>query len=88
MTENQIQAVRIDDQNYALSDLSQEAREVVATIAQNQKIAQFHEANFKQLSIASAALQNALKEMVSGVTPIADPEKEEEPAAPVTITED
>ena len=80
-TENKIQAIRIDDKNYSVDDLSTEAMDVVKTIAENQQVSGILQAQLKHIQIGAAALQNALKELVKGIEPI----EIDEPSEPATV---
>lgn len=84
MTEqNQVQAIGIDNDQYALDSLNDEAKNLVAAITNNRNLAQIHEQTKQQLDIANTALTNALKAQLVDVEPL-------EAAAPaeVEITED
>ena len=71
MTEpNTIPAVSLDGKNYAVASLSQEAQDVVATLAENEQVANTLKIQLKHVNVGAVALTNALRELVKDVEPL------------------
>jgi predicted HTH transcriptional regulator len=79
------QTLSFNNRLYQLSDLSEDARQVVAAMRENQMLTSQHLAYQKQLGISHEALRANLEIMLRDVN--SEPADEASQSAPATVTE-
>ena len=68
--ENQVRAITLDGNNYAIDTLSQEAKDVLVTLSENDQVANELKRTLKHVNVGAVALTNALRELLKDVEPL------------------
>ena len=89
MTEpnSNIPVVSIDGKHYAVDNLSQEAKDVVATLAEHEQVANTLKTQLKHVNVGAVALTNALRELLKDVEPLELTDEAEKQLTPVSVSE-